>query len=326
MSDPVTNVEIEDVLSSIRRLVADGGDVPNTEQSEDTNATEAEPRFVLTPSLRVADADAMAATGADADPIETDSVDPSFEEPIEPEVSDMDEQELEKAAAFVAPAPLLLTPDTQADEPLIHDAMSEEDRATLEAKIAELEEAVSSAPQSDWEPDGSEVQETSGLIEMFDQLSDEAEAHEPLDVIVSDEPSQEDASAAFAATQEAEAPIFEPQVDVEEVETSENMELADVAEAEQPAPQFRHLPVDDHPTDYGDDLQDDGLPIPDNLDETIAAYIAGGSSVKDEELRQLIVDVVRQELRGELGERITRNVRKMVRREVLGALQTRGID
>lgn len=312
MSDPVTNVEIEDVLSSIRRLVADGRDLSSPEEAADTTVTKAKPHFVLTPALRVA---------------EPDSVAQSFEERVDSETGPTDEQELEQAATFVAPAPLLLTPDAQADEPLVHDAMSSEDRATLEAKIAELEEVVSEAPQTDWEPDGSEAQQTSGLVEIFDKLADGSEAHEPLDVIVADEPSEEDAFAALATMQEAAASTVEPQTDVEEeIGTSEAKEQPDMAEPEHDAPQFRYSRVDKHPTDYGDDMQDDGLPIPDNLDETIATYIAGGSTLKDEELRQLIVNVVREELHGELGERITRNVRKMVRREVLGALQARGID
>lgn len=55
MSDPVTNVEIEDVLSSIRRLVSNG-------QAERLSTTVAAPReagmpaadrLVLTPALRV---------------------------------------------------------------------------------------------------------------------------------------------------------------------------------------------------------------------------------------------------------------------------------
>jgi hypothetical protein len=51
MSDPVTNVEIEDVLASIRRLVAD-------EPAEDKAvqpATAKTDALVLTPALRVAD-------------------------------------------------------------------------------------------------------------------------------------------------------------------------------------------------------------------------------------------------------------------------------
>jgi hypothetical protein len=40
-------------------------------------------------------------------------------------------------------------------------------------------------------------------------------------------------------------------------------------------------------------------------------------------LRALVVDVVRAELQGELGERITRNLRRLVRREVFRALESR---
>ena len=43
----------------------------------------------------------------------------------------------------------------------------------------------------------------------------------------------------------------------------------------------------------------------------------------EEALRELVAEVVRSELQGELGERITRNVRKLVRREIHRALMTR---
>lgn len=49
--------------------------------------------------------------------------------------------------------------------------------------------------------------------------------------------------------------------------------------------------------------------------------------VLDEEtLREIIVDVVREELQGVLGQRITRNVRKMVRREIRLALAAEDLD
>ena len=37
---------------------------------------------------------------------------------------------------------------------------------------------------------------------------------------------------------------------------------------------------------------------------------------REDQLRELVVDIVRAELQGALGERITRNVRKLVRREI----------
>jgi hypothetical protein len=43
-------------------------------------------------------------------------------------------------------------------------------------------------------------------------------------------------------------------------------------------------------------------------------------------LRALVVRIVQEELQGALGERITRNVRKLVRREIQRALATRDFD
>lgn len=42
-------------------------------------------------------------------------------------------------------------------------------------------------------------------------------------------------------------------------------------------------------------------------------------------LRALVAEVLREELRGELGERLTRNLRKLVRREVMQALTLRDV-
>jgi len=49
-------------------------------------------------------------------------------------------------------------------------------------------------------------------------------------------------------------------------------------------------------------------------------------TVLDEEmLRDLVAELVREELQGALGERITRNVRKLVRAEVQRALAARDL-
>jgi cell pole-organizing protein PopZ len=50
-------------------------------------------------------------------------------------------------------------------------------------------------------------------------------------------------------------------------------------------------------------------------------------AVLDEEaLRDMVSEIVRQELQGALGERITRNVRKLVRREIHRALASQDMD
>ncbi|KZY38606.1 hypothetical protein A3731_39975, partial [Roseovarius sp. HI0049] len=63
MSDPVTNVEIEDVLSSIRRLVsADDREAPQHRQTAEAAPRPQEARLVLTPAQRVDEPEGDTAT------------------------------------------------------------------------------------------------------------------------------------------------------------------------------------------------------------------------------------------------------------------------
>lgn len=50
------------------------------------------------------------------------------------------------------------------------------------------------------------------------------------------------------------------------------------------------------------------------------------ASLDQEELRALVADMIRDELRGALGEQITKNIRKLVRREINSALINQRID
>ncbi|QHQ35571.1 hypothetical protein [Algicella marina] len=66
--------------------------------------------------------------------------------------------------------------------------------------------------------------------------------------------------------------------------------------------------------------------------ETTQAAVAdtdttgGNAGMDEEQLRTMVAEVVRAELQGELGERLTGNIRKMVRREVLHILDLTGAD
>ncbi|AEM42361.1 glycerol-3-phosphate dehydrogenase [Ketogulonicigenium vulgare] len=51
--------------------------------------------------------------------------------------------------------------------------------------------------------------------------------------------------------------------------------------------------------------------------------VSASLTISEDSLRELIAEVLRTELQGELGERITSNVRKLVRREVLRSLNAR---
>ena len=59
---------------------------------------------------------------------------------------------------------------------------------------------------------------------------------------------------------------------------------------------------------------------------TATIFDADGGVLDEETLRDIIVDVVREELQGVLGQRITRNVRKMVRREIRLALAAEDLE
>lgn len=72
--------------------------------------------------------------------------------------------------------------------------------------------------------------------------------------------------------------------------------------------------------------QDTASAIGDELDEDLAAYLSEETALDEDMLRDLVTQVVRSELEGELGERMTRNIRKLVRREVFNILESRGIE
>ncbi len=131
--------------------------------------------------------------------------------------------------------------------------------------VAELE-AVISAQNDDWEPDGSEEEGSSPDIEPLEWRS----------------------------------------------ETTRGAKVFEMPRAETPPsmPGFQGETELDDDVDFGlEDFADDDAPL---LDEAA--------------LRAMVSDIVRQELQGPLGERITRNVRKLVRREIHRILASEDFD
>lgn len=279
MSDPVTNVEIEDVLSSIRRLVAEGGRgkaEPSARVPQDASAPD---KFVLTPALRVAsDNSHRPAQGAKAKtdaPAQGEEGPLTLEDPII--VPDAPPQQSASATSWT-------------DRPPFKAA----DRASLEETIAELEAAVTAQDQ-EWEPDGSEDQpEPAFSLTRFPPLDDVEDAQtldlsSPLDIA-----SQPDKDDAEDHARYDEPPMFD----------EHDQENADEA------PLFLR-----HPTNK-----------PDLLDDNLAAYMSDDAIIDEAALREIISDVLREELQGPLGERITRNLRKLVRREVQRVLSEQNLS
>lgn len=84
-----------------------------------------------------------------------------------------------------------------------------------------------------------------------------------------------------------------------------------------------------------EDVDDEALPDEEELtlqDVRDAAEFPADDAYREEELldedalRQLVSQFVREELHGALGERITRNVRKLVRREIHRVMSTREFE
>ncbi len=340
MSDPVTNIEIEDVLSSIRRLVSEGDKLrPGASMSHEsaTRSNEAPaaetlaeraslpPRFVLTPSLRVDEAplvlEGSEAATDDSAPNEDDQA-PAAEsliaESFVAATSSPDTCMADDATAHFATAPEAIAPDDVEQDVAAEDSIAEvEDttspgRSRLEATIAELEAAIIGGTD-DWEPDGSEEtpvvdwsnERAEGLFTSARTLPTEAAS----DAVVltpssakRDDVSKDAPTSRFSLQPEASA---EPEQEVI-------------------APELSREEADD---DLADDLlrSEDGSYDPD-LDKDLAAYLERDQILDEETLRNLVIEIVRQELQGTLGERITRNVRKLVRREIYRVLASQDFD
>lgn len=343
MSDPMTNMEIEDVLSSIRRLVSEDLRPAPRDSAAAPRAAEHEGKLVLTPAFRIADpapvklevppvwrraasryrtesaetgdmdTDAgtdvpaedaggwagdgplhltadLALDGFAGDIVETDLADGQDEAAVPPETVLMEQQATQS------------TPDGEdfgsEDAPAAETSTdSATDSATLEAAIAELEAAVA-ASDEDWEPDGSEMTSRDHFV-LPSMRAGRVMA---------------EAAEAFGLHQNSEEPglrrlHLQPGTyhgDPSEPVLAEPIWAEPVWADPAPGPAKRQTPS----------LAE--------TDQAAASMFAGDETLLDEGmLRELVIEVIRQELQGALGERITRNVRKLVRAEIHRALAGR---
>ena len=406
MSDPVTNVEIEDVLSSIRRLVSTEAQPSETaksraDDSADTHATHAdparsEPKLVLTPAQRVTDADA-ADTASEPDPATPLHADDGPEvaqddEPAPTEDNDEDDwvQDIEVASFEPADDD---TDDTDAEDMAAH--LSQD--APYDAH--EREHPSDDTLQEDLQPDAQEgVTDTEGAShdDLIDMVADEITATIGADMAgdVQDQLSTSEEDDALSDVQELSfEDMSDPDVPeflrrpITQMNPPEDAEIADAApenasvdipadtQADTQADASENTTItltskletlEDAVADQAEDWEPDGgdpeslsadaiEPLPWTEIETETADMShegaeadpysaaeaeanasanaatppwlGEDALLDEDaLRDMVGEIVRQELQGALGERITRNVRKLVRREIHRALMSQGLD
>jgi hypothetical protein len=342
MSDPVSNAEIEDVLSSIRRLVSNGDRDKSHVSSGATK--ESADKLVLTPALRVdasqdvgdteshhAENDpglaAMsdrfefhhvpqedeAATGdREQEPASLQEDDVQAEDGMTPEASDED-------------TPSETLPEAEhhdsaegSDEPALHEHVSDigetdaehhgdtpsaeqgpqhdeesSDMSALEDRIAEVEDAVA-ARQDEWEPDGDSEDPYSGS-----EVTPMAwEDYGPEPQHEQSEPVMRGPALVYASPDTDPADTVDQPITEDHDSAAISARVADPGEGSEKA-----------------------------RDNEAALWSDDGDAIIDEEtLRDMVSEIVRQELQGALGERITRNVRKLVRREIHRALTSQEFD
>jgi len=324
MSDPVANVDIEDVLSSIRRLVSNGPDRNGDSAQE---AGEAE-RLVLTPSQRVDEADAPAP--------EDDSV---------PGNDDVTPGQRFAGSAGVTeahPPGIDLPPEPETDSGA-HDPDGDapDDMPRTDAE-AEGEAALAAVSPDRHGETGSAEDDAAPATGMPDGHADAAEEasgtggpDETGDPdTLGDDPALDGIAAMFARHDSAAPTTWEPDGDDEDAfadgASSPALDWRDVEETGEDGGRGPDAPEADHPG--AADLRDAGRAYAGDRDvgarpaEDNAFAIEDEAVLDEEALRDLVAEIVREELMGTLGERITRNVRKLVRREIHRALNSQDFD
>lgn len=385
MSDPVTHAEIEDVLSSIRRLV-----------SEDSSSEDAAPqpaaRLVLTPALRVqeggrkpapepaapaASSETAAAAGAPepvlngaASRITADDAAPEERPADKPEdargldratlAADLAEElAAEPALAFrhrsggAAGTPAARTgadPETGADRQA--DAAAQPGPAAAEPDAAAGQDAqVATDDGAPWVRPGATLfaaaADAAGQGEAAaDGAADSSGSAAGRAASVVRKIAEMEAARSQDRTAPAAQPHWEPDSKTEAPFASAGPDVIEWRDEplRQPsaapgrkAPQEPELP-EDLTTETARELRrpdaEAAAPGAGRIEALARASAAeaamealedglggaGEAYLDEDSLRDLVSSIVREELQGALGERITRNVRKLVRREIQRAL------
>lgn len=341
MSDPLKSADIEDVLSSIRRLVSEDSRL----KAEPPRRPQAD-RLVLTPALRVPDsqpeisqvedepeddtADQEAAEAAGQDAAERDDDIPEHEPQLTDDLADTDESALqadtddaqmdETAQADEAECGVIAPEDEELGE-APDEARVQAAQASIDAIV---EQAVRDATSEALGEDEVAQDSDDDTLEWEDHTPDAAE---PAIELSEEADEVGDVQDAAQAAEDAAADLAGDDLDADTGETDpdEAVTTAEAApewsgtlyEAAARAGMEADAPADGHKAE----------PRKEPEQAESFDFLGGDEPVLDEEaLRELVADIVRQELQGALGERITRNVRKLVRREIHRALSAQEFD
>ncbi|MEI4262599.1 hypothetical protein [Roseovarius sp. D0-M9] len=359
MSDPVTNVEIEDVLSSIRRLVSNDGRALKPE-AEATKPSPEPDRLVLTPSLRVDEAarNAAADTSGSVDapaPLDLTESDRVIDPAPEPGQSHGD-QILADNREDDDPADEIRTSgqgDADWDEADLNDPAQDEESGADSSEFGD--EVDSNVAQNDIaggddpSPDADRISPEAGPLKSGDEPIDRTDALKmrvaELEEVVARQSDQWEPDSPDTGDNSGGTVSPLPWEDYTPGDDDAEAQSGPIDDAAQAIEDAIAKAANRPTAASGDDAGDEDDDVPHNFaapesgskeSDTMAAgaargdtadFLAGSDEFLDEDaLRDLVADIVRQELQGALGERITRNVRKLVRREIHRALASQELD
>ena len=231
------------------------------------------------------------------------------------------------------PAALVLTEAQRIEPPMVgHNSR----RKTLEDRISELEAAVADS-SDEYEPDGSEdlEQHRPDRIVFRPTRPNNRPIARPLNLSEYATPKPVEAAEE---TPEPVALVEENPTMASDVETEEELHdqvetalteavttaLVDMAEDALQGDQAFEQALADA---VGVDSEPQAAKAPEApSEETTGPDDAASTAIDPADMRPLISSLIREELQGELGERITRNVRKLVRQEIQRALTVREVE
>lgn len=336
MSDPVKNSDIEDVLSSIRRLVSenhsDSAPVEEAEQRLEPQAELADPepkakrslseRLVLAPSFRVEEAQTEAVEAQSMSPV----VDTPFVKSLKEDVQTL----RDNLPSFLQERQDHSQVAESVDESAEHVELMEED--DLHASSADMVEDVNAQLENTLQfPAPEELTFESARASVDETIQETADDMRPWEI---EGERLSEWHSVRANRRLSDAAGFEPDapedgdnagMPVSALDWEDHEGVLDSISVE---PANDELDVISEPVIEEPEIEAVVDTVVDTVVEEAAPIEAESyEAVLDEEmLRDLVGEIVRQELQGPLGERITRNVRKLVRREINRALTARSFD
>ncbi len=275
------------------------------------------------------------------------------EDPVEPEAAAAEADGAQEASETAeAEEVSIFAESTEETEDLATQEEAPEETAEETAEVDEDLVALADEPDEAPEAETSEADDQIDIVASIDRFLAEAEEKEAAEAAAETEAAADVDDSAKAEANEAadeELATPAPEHDAEpEADEAPEPEIAFFtartgAKAERPAPE----PVEEEPAADWEDFEDtDSFGDYSGADETVESFaeetddfdddlpdaqddsvLAGEEAVLDEEaLREMVAELVREELQGVLGERITRNVRRLIRREIERALALRDLS